>query len=488
MPSLDNELDTARKAHQAGRFQEARRSYETYLEKAHGDGHALFLYGSLLTTMGETSRAIAVLQECVARWPKVGIAHNALGNAFLKQGNVASAENAYRSSIGCVPLNQEAFCNLGYVFRTQGKLLEAIELYQQALLLNPNFVEALCNLGVALQGLNRLDEALVAFARAKALSPSLPAALFNESLIQLLKGDYAAGWKGHEYRWMTEQKNAYRKFSVPLWTGIEPLAGKNILIHAEQGFGDTLQFVRYLPLLVERGAIVHMETQAALKSVLAEMKGLASLLEKGSSLPGTLDFHCPIMSLPLAFGTEVHSIPSQFPYLSVPATKQSQWKQRLEGLPRPRVGFAWFGNRAHKNDRNRSLPSDVAAELLRQSPIPLICLQKGLQASDDLALSHSLNLHVLPDEIQDFSDTAAIVQLLDLVISVDTSVVHLAGALGKPVWALIPYAPDWRWMLDRNDSPWYPSALLYRQKRHGDWSGVISELGRDLRTFAGGAA
>jgi len=263
--------------------------------------------------------------------------------------------------------------------------------------------------------------------------------------------------------------------------GLEGLAGKPILIHSEQGLGDTIQFARYLPLLADRGARVVFELPASLLGVLQGMSGVSDFVVQGQALPAA-DFHCPLLSLPLAFKTTLESIPSPAPYLKADAQKVKQWSERLGPKSRPRIGLVWSGNSQHKNDHNRSI---LLESLLLQLPerFDWVSLQRDLRDADHRVLERHPGLRHFGAELEDFTDTAALCALMDLVISVDTSVAHLSGALGRPTWILLPHLPDWRWLLDRHDSPWYASATLYRQETAGQWDNVIAQLNTDLFRF-----
>ena len=276
-------------------------------------------------------------------------------------------------------------------------------------------------------------------------------------------------------------------FSQPLWLGqaefggIEGLAGKTILVHSEQGLGDTIQFSRYLPLLAEHGARVVFELPAALFGALRGVTGVSDFVVKGQTLPAA-DFHCPLLSLPLAFKTTLESIPSPGPYLKADALKVKQWSERLGLKSRPRIGLVWSGNAQHKNDHNRSISLEL---LLSQLPdrFDWVSLQREVRDADRQALELHPSIRHFGTELADFTDTAALCELMDLVISVDTSVAHLSGALGRPTWVLLPNVPDWRWLLDRDDSPWYACIKLYRQREPSEWSPVIARVALALSQF-----
>jgi hypothetical protein len=295
----------------------------------------------------------------------------------------------------------------------------------------------------------------------------------------LLTGDFEQGWPLYEQRW--ENKNLdLKKWTVPqpLWLGVEPLDGKTIVLHAEQGFGDTIQFCRYAKLVCALGARVILQVPKSLVPLLVGLDDVAELRDMQQPLPD-FDYHCPLMSLPLAFKTTLTTIPSTTRYLQASQTKLTEWTHKLGQKTKPRVGLVWSGNPAHKNDENRSLKLEQLLTILPKG-IDYICLQKEVRASDQELLNNQVAIKTFCHALNDFSDTAALCELMDVVISVDTSVAHLASALGKATWVLLPYAPDWRWLLNRQDSPWYQSVRLYRQGEQRDWHNVLQQIANDL--------
>lgn len=477
-----SDLEAGFAAQSAGRYAEARQWYERDLAADPVSPRALFLLGTLAITENRIPQAISLLEKCIGVQPRLSIAHNSLGNAWHVAREILRAAAAYQGAIDCPAPCVEAFCNLGAIRRSLGQLDEAVSLYRRAVQIKPGFAEAWCNLGVALKELKQLSEASAAFRQATKLNPNLDEAHFNDGLLLLLTGDLREGWRKHEYRWSTNQRASRRNFAQPLWLGKTSLEGRTILVHAEQGLGDTLQFVRYLPLLKGTGARILLEVQPALKALLAHSTSGVELYAKGEVLPD-FDVQCPMLSLPLAFSTQLDSIPSDIPYLQVPPALRGKWDERLIRSTGPRVGLAWFGNRGHKNDRNRSIPSEAIARFVAQSPVVLHCLQKDFARSEDAAIAASAKMLCFNAAITDFSETAAFVERLDLVISVDTSVAHLAGGMGKPLWVLLPYVPDWRWLLDRDDSLWYPSARLFRQPSPKNWDAVLAKVRTELELF-----
>jgi len=353
--------------------------------------------------------------------------------------------------------------------------------------LRPDYAEALANRGVTLHEMLRLSDALASYERALELRPDYTDVQYCEGLCRLLAGDLACGWAKHEWRWSTEAfRNSRRDFPQKLWLGADDIAGKTILLHAEQGLGDTLQFCRYVPLVAARAGRVILELQKPLHTLMSGSFGgvqdIAQVIARGDPLPD-FDVHCPLLSLPLAFATRLDTIPSQSPYLAVPPDAATRWRDRLGQHDRLRIGLAWADNprkalpNANRIDQQRSITFDRLAPLLAVAGCDFLSLQKGDDAVAQLRGSAARDRVIdWTDDLHDFSDTAALMDNLDLVISVDTSVVHLAGALGKPFWLLNRYNTCWRWLLDRDDTPWYPAGRQFRQDVSRDWDGVIARM------------
>jgi len=310
--------------------------------------------------------------------------------------------------------------------------------------------------------------------------PDFAQARFVEAVARLTLGDFAAGWRGYEARWSVGLLASQRRsFTAPLWLGEQSIVGKTILLHAEQGSGDTIQFARYARLLVERGARnVILEVQRELVRLLSGMRGVAVVVGRGEPLP-PFDMHCPLLSLPLAFATEPRTIPTNIPYIAPPAADVRRWRKRLP-QPRPRIGLVWSGDRLHDNDLNRSLRLETLLPLLDLTSVSFVSLQHVVREEDVPVLRSRPDVIHVGGEFRDFADTAGALAALDAVISVDTAVAHLAGAMGKPLFLLLPFAADFRWLREPQDSPWYPTARLYRQPKFGDWQSVIAALAQDL--------
>jgi tetratricopeptide (TPR) repeat protein len=409
-------------------------------------------------------------------------ARNNLGAALGEQRRFEEAAEHFRRATELRPGYAEAHSNLAHAFRALGRPPEAEAACRRAIALAPSLAVAHLNLGLALQDQGRMDEALASFRRASTLDPGYPMAIACEGMLHLLRGDFAAGWEKYEARWGLGDLLP-RDFKEPQWQG-EPLAGKTILLHAEQGFGDTIQFLRYLPLVAARGGKVVLELQRPLIPLVARSAGV-KVIARGDPLP-RFDLHCPLLSLARAFATTVQNIPASVPYLAAASERLAHWRARIGSEPGLKVGIAWAGSPVHRNDRHRSIPIERFKPLLELAGTRFFSLQVGARSADLTAIE-PVPVTDLSGELTDFGETAAAIANLDLVIAADTALVHLAGALNKPVWTLLPFAPDWRWLVGRSDSPWYPSMRLFRQPRHGDWEGVIATVRQALAERIAGA-
>jgi tetratricopeptide (TPR) repeat protein len=375
----------------------------------------------------------------------------------------------------------EAHFNRGNALRALQRHEQAVASYERAIKLRPDYSEALNNFGVTLQQVRRFDEALSQYDRVHSLQPHFSDAHYNESLCRLLIGDFELGWQKYEWRWQTAQMESDRRiFAQPLWLGSHDIAGKTILLHSEQGFGDTIQFCRYVPLVAALGPRVILEVQESLRELISTIAGPVEVVSRGDTLPA-FDVHCPLLSLPLAFSTELATIPSATPYLRANPQAVIDWRMRLGWPERRRIGLAWSGRPAHTNDHNRSIPLESMLPLLDGIDATFVSLQRDVRPADTKLLRERSDILHFGNDLKSFSDTAALIASLDLIVSVDTSVGHLAGALAKPVWLLLPHIPDWRWLLDRDDTPWYPTARLLRQDETRRWEPVITRVHACLR-------
>jgi len=460
------------------RLEEALSCYQQALALRPDYAQALHNRGLALHAMGRLAEALADFDKAIELQPEDAQAWNNRGVVLQDQLRWDQAMQSYAGAIAAEPGYGQAHYNLGNALRALGRFEAAVASYDTAIALQADLAHALNNRGLALQELQRSDEAIASYDAAIASRPDYADAHWNKAIELLLCGDFAQGWKLYEWRWRRDSfSSRKRAFVQPLWLGVAPLAGKTVLLHAEQGFGDSIQFCRYAREVRALGAQVLLEVPQPLMALFETLQGVDRLLEKGLALP-PFDYHCPLLSLPLAFQTRLETLPGHAPYLASSTSKRDHWERRL-GLPsKPRIGLVWSGNALDRNDTQRSV--GLSALLPHLPPrFEYICLQKELRSADQEALQAS-SVRFFGAEIQDFSDTAALCDLVDLVISVDTSVAHLAGALGKPTWILLPYAPDWRWMLDRDDSPWYPSVRLYRQDRDRLWTPVLERVGSGL--------
>lgn len=413
-------------------------------------------------------------------------AHFKRGSAMKELKRWREALVSYDQAINLNPHHAEALCNRGNILNELKQLEEAVASYNKTIELEPSYAEPYYNRGIALAGLNRMDEAIASYNQAIALKPDYMGAHYNKSLALLVKGELAAGWELYEWRWRSENNGPkQRDFSQPLWLGKEPLRGKTILLHNDQGLGDAIHFSRYARHVAALGATVVLEVQQPLTSLLKHLQGVDTVIARGQALPD-FDCHCPLLSLPLAFGATLDNVPNERRYLSSDPEKIRLWEQRLGRKTTRRIGLAWSGNEQHSNDHNRSV---TLAQLLPHLPSSFhyVSLQKELRAVDRATLNQQSMVEHYGEELHDFSDTAALCDVMDLVVSVDTSVAHLSAALGKPTWIMLPFKPDWRWLLDRSESVWYPTARLYRQNKRGEWGNVFESIRDDLLQWSGQA-
>jgi tetratricopeptide (TPR) repeat protein len=482
-PDSFNNLGTALQS--TGNIPDAIKCYMEAISLRPNYPEAFANLGDALNTAGRVDEAIAACKRAIELRPEQADAYSNLGNALSSRGRHEEAIEACEKALSIRPNFPEAFCNLGNALQSIGKIHESIECYRKALALRPEFAEVYSNLAVANQALNKFDDAMDACTKAIALREDYPEAHFNKSLILLLAGKYAEGWKEYEWRWRVPNfPSAKRQFTQPAWDGSD-LTGKTILIHFEQGIGDVIQFARMLPILRDRGAKVLFDCPKSLYRLFKEASDVlgATILVRNekTELPAvSFDTQLTLLSLPFVTGIlEPYGDPSIFPYLTANPALRENWRQLLANEPGFKVGIAWAGSPTHKNDRNRSMPLATLAPLARDD-VSFVSLQLGPGASQAANPPAGMKLLNWTDKITDFSDTAALVAELDLVICVDTAVAHLVAAMGKPVWMLVPFMPDFRWQLHREDTPWYPTMRLFRQRAIGDWAEVLQRVSREL--------
>lgn len=436
---------------------------------------AYCIRGTLLMDLGRMDEAKASFCLATTLKPDYAEAHYCYGLLLGKIGDQEAALTSYDLAISTKENFPEALNNRSNILSELGRLAQATADIKRAIAIRPDYAEAHMNHGNLLKVFGHTNDAMSSYDRAIDLKPEYVDAHYNKSLLLLLLGQFEMGWPLYESRWESSCFSSQRRdFSQPMWLGDTPLIGKRILLHAEQGLGDTIQFCRYASKVADLGAHVLLEVQKPLLALLQQLDKRIQVISAGEPLPH-FDYHCPLLSLPLAFNTNLQNIPTELSYLRIMPDKISAWVQRIGHKSRPRIGLVWSGNAQHANDTNRSIALSV---LLAHLPddFEFFSLQKEVRATDMPTLNDANNLRHYGDELADFTDTAALCTLMDIVISVDTSVAHLSAALGLPTWILLPTDPDWRWLLNRDNSPWYPSARLFRQSIRGDWVEVVKRI------------
>lgn len=461
------------------KFDEAAACYQSALEIRPDFPEVLNNLAVIFMKLNKPDAAVANCQRAIKLRPDLAQAHHNLANALMVLRRMSEAESSYRQALALQPNLVEAHTNLGFVLKEQGRLDEAAASCRRAVELNPNDAQAHSNLGLTLVELRCLDGAMECYRRALALQPDFPEVHLHLASLCLLQGDFKTGWS--EYEWRQHDKR-FRQISCrqSIWDGAS-LAGKSILLYSEQGIGDTIQFIRYAARLKQLASRVIGECDARLIPLLSSCANVDSWVSQPNELP-PFDVYAPLLSLPRLLDTQMDTIPADIPYLFADPALVQQWQQKLEALSGFKIGIVWQGSSIV---RSKDIPLQNFAPLAQVPGVRLISLQKGpgIQQLNELADAFSVtDLGNQVDETAGaFMDTAAVIMNLDLVVTVDTSAAHLAGALGAPVWVALPFAPDWRWLLDRSDSPWYPTMRLFRQKTPGDWIGVIAEIRDALR-------
>jgi tetratricopeptide (TPR) repeat protein len=500
---------------EAGRTAEAVAAFEKAAALRPDLAEAQNNYGNALCDAGRCEQAFGPLRKAIELNPNLSGAHSNLGNAHFRLGQLEEAVAAYRravelepkgvrylnnlsvalrglrqydESIACCrwalevePQSSRSYDNLGSALASKGLLEEAEAAYRRGLNISPSDVEIYCNLGHIFYFKGQWNKAQSVYQAILNQEPDNAQAHWSMALILLTLGEYEKGWSHYEWRWRVKELHMRLRTEAPRWNGSD-LGGRKILLHNEQGFGDTIQFVRYIPEVTRRGGKVILACQPELFSLLKDFPGIERCIRNDEPTPpGTVEHHvvCPLLSLPGVLRTTAKNIPADIPYLSADAEKEQFWKERLAGEKRLKIGVAWAGRPGHPNDHNRSLSFSRLAPLMGAADVRWISLQFGAAAGQ--AANSPIDLTDWTEELKDFSDTAALIANLDLVIAADTAVVHLAGAMGKRAWVLLPFIPDWRWMLKRSDSPWYPTLRLFRQTRIGDWTGPVEQAAEALR-------
>lgn len=519
MPGFSSQhlFDVALAHHRAGRLEAAVTGYGQVLAQCPGHADALHLLGTALLGLGQPVQAAEAIAAAIAQAPHVALyylsmaqvlvqsgmaddamaclstavqldpnfaeAHFQLAHSHEQRGQLGLAAEHYHRAVSLRPTHAASHNNLGIVFKRLGRLDLAVECARAAVDLAPGIAELRFNLGAVLDDVGQVEPAMAAYRAAIALKPDYAEAHNNLALALLSRGAMAEGWREYEWRWLGADLAAARRcFDQPQWRG-EPAVGKVLLVHAEQGLGDSLQFCRYLPLVAARGLRLVFEVPRSLQRLMASLDGVERVITR-DELPPAFDLHCPLLSLPAALAGSVPDFPASPAYLWPDAALVAQWRERLAASLPPggmRVGLVWAGAshldsaRGRAMDARRSVPLPQLAPLFQVPGIHFVSLQK-----DAAAEARVYPLTDLMDHVTDFADTAALAANLDLIISVDTAVVHLAGALGRPTWLMDRHDPCWRWLRGRDDSPWYPSLRLFRQTRAGDWGGVAERVAKAL--------
>ncbi len=468
----------ARALHGLKRGGEALDCLDKALALAPDDVDILSNRANTLLSLGRAQEAVDAFRQILARTPQHAEARLNSGIAHAALGALDDAVAEFDRALAIAPGHPVAHFNRGIALFDLGRYADAVEAHERALATAPEHGGAWLNRGRALAALNRLDDALTSYGRATAFRKDDPDAHFMELMALLARGEYRRGFEKYEARWRRSGMPAPRNRGRPLWRGEFALHRKTVLAHAEQGLGDAIQFARYVPLLAAAGAKVVLEVQHELTALMSRLEGAAAVIARGTA-PPPYDLHCPLGSLPLAFKTEAETVPADIPYLAADDAHLAKWSQAIGPLDRPRIAIAWSGNPNHINDRNRSVPFAHLAPLFA-APARFVSIQREVKSEEAAALAGESRVTHVGGELDSFADTAAAIALSDLVIAVDTAVAHLAGAMGRPVWVLLPFAPDWRWTLDGETTPWYPTARLFRQPAIGDWDSVVARVGAEL--------
>jgi tetratricopeptide (TPR) repeat protein len=472
------------------RFEEALQVFDKAVQLKPDKAELWVGLGRALVDLDRGAEALLAFQHALTLNPRNWDAAHESGTLLNQTGRREQALAHFKLCAELTPNNTAdhatTFNNLGNVLQALGRSEEALRWLDRALNERPDFVQAISNKAIVLGQLRRFDEALATYARVRAIDPDHAVSNWNAALLHLLLGDFEAGWAGREARWKIASLSAgYSKFTEPMWLGQETIEGKTILISADEGLGDAIQFARYVPMVAARGARVILVVQDALCPLLSGLPGVSQCIPKsiaGSGVP-PFDMHCPLGSLPLAFATRVDSIPAEIPYLPPPtAERVKAWEERLGPHDRLRVGLVWSGNPEHKGDHHRST-SLAAYGAFLDVDATFVSLQKDPRPDDKVTLGKRTDIVDLTADLTDFTETAALISCLDLVITVDTSVAHLSGALGRPTWILLPYTPDFRWLLNRDDNPWYPTVRLFRQTETRDYATVLDQVRSELLTL-----
>jgi Flp pilus assembly protein TadD len=516
VPSVIEALRSADRYHSSGDIQQAEAQYQGILRVEPGQPEALHALGVIALQLKKYEKAGSLIGKAIENKPKVPQFYYNLGLVFISLKRQERAIQAFQEAIKIKPDYADAYYNLGLALKKRQQFEEAVQNFKQVIKLTPDDAHAYYNLGNAYEALDRyepsvenyqlaikkngafagafnnlalvskkmgrINEAINYFRKALRLQPALAEAHWNLSLSLLINGQFEEGWKEHEWRFIRGKRSTIypHRFDIPLWDG-SSFTGKRLFVHSEQGFGDTLQFIRYLPMVKCLGGTVIFEAFGPLLETMRGFPGIDKLVEISPDRRHVenCDYYVPLMSLPMLFATDIPTIPSNIPYIFADPEKAGRWKNRINKKGY-KIGIVWAGKPEHQNDGNRSCALEYFSSLTEIPGVAIYGLQKGDAARQAETLDGMKRIINFDDELKDFSETAAAIENLDLVISVDTVLVHLAGAMGKPVWTLLPHAPDWRWLLEREDSPWYPTMRLFRQPEYGDWGAVFGKVKDEL--------
>jgi Tfp pilus assembly protein PilF len=477
MATIQDALAIAWRMYQASDLAGARRAYRKVVEIDPSVDAAWQMIGAIDQLEGRLDLAVTSYQEVLRLDPKHAEAMNNLGVALHAQGQIENALQCLRRAIELKPEYADAHGNLGNVLQEQGHLDLAVASYRQALQLKPGYFDALNNLGNVLRAQGKLTESVASYERALEIKPNNPQVRMSRALCWLQMGDFKRGWE--EYEWRLQCKEfAIPAFRQPCWDG-SPLQRSPILLYADHGLGDSIQFIRYAPVVKARSGRVIVACQQPLARLLATCPGIDEVVAEGSILPD-FAFYAPLMSLPRILETSLAGIPAEVPYVTADSSLVEQWHHELGPGGGLKIGIAWQGNPRHRRDHQRSFRLAQLEPLAQVSGVRLFSLQKGIGTDQIAELGERFAVLDLGGRFTDFMDTAAVMRNLDLVITLDSSLAHLAGALGIPTWVGIPIAADWRWLNEREDSPWYPTMRLFRQKLWGDWDEVFARMAGEL--------
>ncbi len=473
--------------HALKRSSEALAALDKARALAPNDLGILYQHANVLLSLDRPGEALAEFEAVLAQMPQQHPPQLAEAriNCGLAQAALGVPEEAlaeFDAALALVPGHPAAQYNRGVALLKLGRYEEAVTANDAALAAEAGHVNAWLNRGKALAQLNRYDEAIASYGQVLAIKKDHADAQFNQALALLTQGDYRRGFAAYEWRWRRTGMAAQKSRSKPLWLGEYPLARKTVLVHAEQGLGDTIQFARYVPMLAASGAKVVLAVQPELQALMSRLEGAPTVIARGEAAGQqnlAFDVHCPLGSLPLALKTEPGTVPAHIPYVTADGARLAKWSAEVGALPQPRIALAWSGNPNHDNDRNRSIALHRLAPLFENGPANFISIQRDLRDEDAQVLA-ATRIVPIGNELEDFADTAAVLALCDLVITVDTAAAHLAGAMGRPVFVLVPFAPDWRWTLSGDTTPWYPSARLFRQPKPDDWDSAIARVAAEL--------